>query len=89
MKKRHQNFFHRFGSSSLSLSLSLGFIGGRVPEAYDHNDYMNNVNKKETFEIFPTVAFERGSHSSRARNPSGPLSPSVKGKSRGGPGEVW
>ena len=37
----------------------------------------------------PPFSFERGSHSSRARNPSGPLSPSVKGKSRGGPGEVW
>ena len=30
----------------LSLSLSLGFLGGRDREAHDHNEYMNNVNKK-------------------------------------------
>ena len=41
-------------SSSLSLFLSLSlsaFKGGRVPEAYNYNEYMKNVKKKKT-ELF-------------------------------------
>ena len=40
----------------LSLSLSLSaFKGGRVPEAYDHNDYMNNTTiKKRDIRTFST-----------------------------------